>query len=294
MTSPRIRSWMFVPGNRQRFIDKAFEESRPDAVLLDLEDGVPPDEKPVARTQIEAALERPGQRVLRYVRVNRVGSHWWRLDIRRVLRPGVDGVCIPKVEGLDEIHQMAGELDRFESGHGIDNGRTHILCAIESALGLVRAPQLAAAHPRVSGLMFGAEDFALDLGLGALREAEARELVYARSALVVAAASADRMSVDGVFPDLQDDAGFRADVMQARRLGFTGKATFHPKQIPGINAVFSPSRAELDYARRVVDAFEEAQARGDGAVAVGGQLVDLPIVVRAQRLLEAAEMAPPT
>jgi len=285
---------MFVPGNRQRFIDKALHESRPDAVLLDIEDGVPPDEKPVARTQIEAALERPVEGVLRYVRVDRVGSSWWRLDIRQVLRPGVDGICIPKVEGVDEIQRMAGELDSFESGHGIDNGRTRILCAIESALGLVRAPQLAAAHPRVCGLMFGAEDFALDLGLGTLREAEARELVYARSALVVAAASADRMSVDGVFPDLQDEAGFKADVVQARRLGFTGKATFHPKQIPGINVVFSPSPAELEYARRVVHAFEEAQARGDGAVAVGGQLVDLPIVVRAQRLLEAAETAPST
>jgi len=283
-----IRSWMFVPGNRQRFIDKAFDESRPDAVFLDLEDGVPPDEKPAARALIAAALERPVEGVLRYVRVNRVGSAWWRLDVAQVPARGLDGVCIPKVETPDEIAQMARELDRFEDKAGIERGQTQILCAIESALGLVRAVELATAHSRVTGLMFGAEDFALDLGLGTLREGEARELVYARSALVVAAASAGRMSVDGVFPDLQDEAGFLADVLQARRLGFTGKATFHPKQIPGINAGFMPSAAELAYARRVVEAFEAAQARGDGAVALGGQLVDLPIVVRAQRLLEAA------
>src|SRR5262249_21195821 len=129
---------------------------------------------------------------------------------------------------------------------------------------------------------------ALDLGLGTLREGEARELVYARSALVVAATSAGRMSVDGVFPDLQDEAGFLADVLQAPRLGFIGKANFHPNQIPGIDAAFTSSAAEVAYARRVVEAFEAAQARGDGAVALGGQLVDLPIVVRAQRLLEAA------
>jgi len=277
---------MFVPGNRQRFIDKAFEESRPDAVLLDIEDGVPPAQKAAARAQIAEALARRVSGVLRYVRVNRVGSDWWKLDIAAVRAPGLDGVCIPKVESVDEIDAMASELDRA----GLS---ASILCAVESALGLVRAPQLAA-NPLVSGLMFGAEDFALDLGLGTLREAEARELVYARSALVVAAASAGKMSVDGVFPDLEDGEGFEADVLQARRLGFTGKATFHPKQISGINAVFSPSPAELEYARRVVDAFEAAQARGDGAVALGGQLVDLPIVVRAQRLLASAETASST
>lgn len=288
----RVRSWMFVPGNRQRFIDKALDEVRPDAIFLDLEDGVPPEQKAAARPLVAAALERPAPGVLRFVRVNRVGSDWWRLDVDDSLAPGLEGVCIPKVESKDEILQMAAKLDAFETRRGLEGGSTRIICAVESALGLVRASELAAAHWRIAALMFGAEDFALDLGLGTVRDAEARELVYARSALVVAAAAAGRMSIDGVFPDLEDEAGFRVDVEQARRLGFTGKATFHPKQIEGINRVFSPSGAELDYARRVVAAFDEAEARGDGAVAVGGQLVDLPIVVRARRLLEAAEGRP--
>jgi citrate lyase subunit beta/citryl-CoA lyase len=283
----RLRSWMFVPGNRRRFIDKALNEAQPDAIYLDLEDGVPPQEKALARTQVAEALARPTTGVVRYVRVNRAGSDWWRQDVEAVLVPGIDGVCLPKVEDEDEVHAMHAELERFEREAGVPGGHVRILLAVESALGLLRAPALAACHERVSGLMFGAEDFALDLGLGTRREAEAGELVYARSSLVVAAASAKVMSVDGVFPDLDDEDGLWADVRQARRLGFSGKSTFHPKQMQVINEVFTPSADELDYARRVVTAFEEAQARGDGAVAVGGQLVDLPIVVRAQLLLES-------
>jgi citrate lyase subunit beta/citryl-CoA lyase len=283
----RLRSWMFVPGNRRRFIDKALEETRPDAVYLDLEDGVPPQEKALAREQIAEALARPATGVVRYVRVNRAGTDWWREDVEAVLVPGLDGICLPKVEDEEEVHLMRAELERFELDSGVAAGHVRILLAVESALGLLRAPALAACHERVSGLMFGAEDFALDLGLGTRREAEAAELVHARSSLVVAAASAHVMSVDGVFPDLEDEDGLWADVRQARRLGFHGKSTFHPKQMQVINEVFTPSADELEYARRVVTAFEEAQARGDGAVAVGGQLVDLPIVVRAQQLLDA-------
>ena len=283
----RPRSWLFVPGNRQRFIDKALEETQPDAVYLDLEDGVPPHEKSIARKLVAEALARPATGVIRYVRVNRAGTDWWRQDVETVLVPGIDGICLPKVEEEEDIRLMDAELDSFERSTGLPAGQVRILLAIESARGLLRAPALAACHGRVSGLMFGAEDYALDLGLGTRREGEAAELVHARASLVVAATSANVMSVDGVWPDLDDEDGLWADVRQARRLGFSGKSTFHPKQMQVINEVFTPSAEELEYAQRVVAAFDEAQARGDGALAVGGQLVDLPIVVRAQQLLES-------
>ena len=137
--------------------------------------------------------------------------------------------------------------------------------------------------------MFGAEDYGLDLGLPTNREGEARELIYARSAMVVAAASAHVQSMDGVWPDIHDFEGVRRDAIQARRLGFSGKTTFHPGQIDIINEVFSPSEAEVEHAKRVVDAFEEAQAAGQGAVAFGGQLIDLPIVERARRVIRLHE-----
>jgi len=275
-----LRSWMFVPGNRQRFLDKIYElETPPDAVFFDLEDGVLPEEKPAARELIAETLRRAAPGPLRTVRVNAVGTDWFREDLEAILVPGLEGVCVPKVEWPEQVVQVAERLP----------GEVGIVVAIESAAGLIRAPEIAAAHPQVIGLMFGAEDYALDLGLGTKREGEAGELVFARSALVVAAAAARVLSIDGVFPDLDDAEGLTADVLQARRLGFDGKSTFNPRQIGLINERFSPTADELAYAHRVASAFEEAVARGDASVAVGGQLVDRPIVLRAQRLLDLAD-----
>jgi len=274
-----LRSWMFVPGNRQRFLDKVYElDEQPDAVFFDLEDGVVPDEKPAARELVAEVVRRAAPGPLRTVRVNAVGSDWLEEDLRKILVPGLEGVCVPKVESPEQVVQVAERVP----------GDVAIVAAIESAAGLLRAPEIAAAHPQVVALMFGAEDYALDLGLGTRREAEAAELLYARSALVNAAAAARVISVDGVFPDLEDEAGLLADVVQARRLGFGAKSTFNPRQVALINERFSPTPDELEYARRVADAFEEATKRGDASVAVGGQLVDRPIVLRARRLLELA------
>ncbi len=280
-----LRSWMFVPGSRQRFIDKALALPV-DAIFLDLEDGVPPGEKALARQLVAAALGRPGGGPARYVRMNAIGTAWAREDLRDVLNPGLEGLCLPKVERPDDVLHLAEALAPFEQHRGLLPGAVRIIAAIESARGLFAAPAIAASHPRVMALMFGAEDFALDLGLGTRREQEARELIYARSAVVAAAASAHVIAIDGVFPDLEDPEGLVADAAQARRLGFAAKSLFNPRQIEAINRVFSPAPEEIAYAQRVVQAFKEATARGEGAAAVGGQLVDLPIVQRAQRLLD--------
>ena len=289
-----LRSWMFVPGNRQRFLDKALataaDASGVDAVFLDLEDGVPFPEKPAARALIPEALGRdPGRGPLRLVRVNAVGTDAYHEDLDSILVPGLDGVCAPKVERPAHVEELAAVLDGFEARAGLPQGTVRIVAAIESAVGLLGAPAVAAAHPRMLGLMFGAEDYALDLGLGTEREGEARELQHARSTLVVAAAAARILSIDGVFPNLDDEDGLLRDVVQARRLGFDAKSTFNPRQVALINRVFSPTADEVEYARKVTAAFEAAQARGDGSVAVGGQLVDRPIVLRAQRILDLVE-----
>jgi len=152
----------------------------------------------------------------------------------------------------------------------------------------MNALAIAAASPRVIGLMFGAEDFGKELGLPVNRVGEAKELIYARSALVMAGAAAHVQLIDGVWPDIKDPEGLRGYAIQARRLGFTGMSLIHPGQIETINTVFSPGKDEVEYARQVVQAFEEAQARGEGSIALGGQLIDLPIVERARRTLELA------
>ncbi|MCC6466826.1 MAG: CoA ester lyase [Alphaproteobacteria bacterium] len=282
----QVRSWMFVPGNREKFISKA-RASAADCVLLDIEDGVLPAEKAEARHMIAAAVSKPwtgGPAV--FVRVNALSTPWLKDDLEQVVLPGVDGICLTKVTRAPDIHVLADMLDALERRRGIPAGQLKILAAVESARGLLNASQIADAHPRVHALMFGAEDYALDIGLGARREKEAAELIYARSSIVVAAAAANILSIDGVYPNLDDPAGLLADTNQARRLGFTCKSTFNPRQIEVINQVFSPQPHEIDYARKVAQGFREAEARGDASVAVGGQLVDRPILLRALRLLE--------
>ena len=291
-----VRSWMFVPGHRQKMVDKALGLNV-DAIMLDIEDGVAPDEKDTARKQIAATLDQvhaaqgsgPRRGPLRYVRVNAVGHERMRADFEHVTRPGLEGLVLPKVENADQVKLVSDILDRREPELGIAKGSVRLLIAIESPRGLINALAIASASPRVIGLIFGAEDFGKELGLPVNREAEAKELIYARSALVMAGAAARVQIIDGVWPDIKDPEGLQRYAIQARRLGFTGMSLIHPGQIDIINAVFSPTKEEVEYARQVVQAFEEGQARGDGAIALGGQLVDLPVVERARRTLELAK-----
>jgi citrate lyase subunit beta/citryl-CoA lyase len=283
--SKQLRSWMFVPGNRERFIQKAYASSA-DAIFLDIEDGVLPGEKAEARRMIAAALQQPASGPLRYVRVNALSTPWLKPDLEAVIRPGLAGICLTKVATPQDIVETAALIGSLEKERDLAAGSVRILAAVESARGLMNALAIADADPRIVGLMFGAEDYALDLGLGTRREKEGAELIVARSLIVNAAAAANVLSFDGVFPNLDDPEGLLADVKQARRLGFTSKSTFNPRQLDVINQVFSPQPDEIEYARKIAAGFREAEARGDASVAVGGQLVDRPIVLRALRILD--------
>jgi len=285
------RSWMFVPGHRQKMIDKALGLGS-DAIMLDIEDGVAPGEKDTARKLIAAALgrERLRRSPARFVRINAIGHERMAADLEAVLRPGLDGLVLPKVETPEEVLKVAAILKEREPAVKVERGGVKFLVAIESPKGLLNAPAIAASTDRVIGLMFGAEDYGRELGLPTSREGEARDLIYARSAMVVAAASAHVQAVDGVWVDLQDGDGLLGFARQSRRLGFSGMSLIHPSQIDPINGVFSPTPEEIDYSQRVVQAYDEAVARGDGSIAFGGQLIDRPIVERARRTLEMAEM----
>lgn len=280
------RSWMFVPGHRQRMIDKALGLDA-DALMLDIEDGVAPAEKDRARRLIGEALarERQPREPLRFVRINAIGHRRMEDDLAAVLRPGLDGLVLPKVESAAEVASVESRVAAHEAACG---ARLRLLVAIESPRGLLAAPAIASCSDRVAGLMFGAEDFGRELGLPASRQGEAQDLLYARSALVVAAASAHVQAVDGVWVDLQDPQGLERFALQSRRLGFTGMSSIHPSQLAPINAAFRPGAEEIDYARKVIAAYEEAAARGDGSVAFGGQLIDRPIIERARRTLDLA------
>lgn len=274
-----VRSLMFVPGHRQRMIERAlgrgeFGSNELDVALLDLEDGVPAAAKAEARTLVGAALVsgRPNGPA-RFVRVNRVGTVEHAEDVVAVRTAGVDGVVLPKVEAPAEVWQAVEEFPG-----------TPLVPSIESAKGLLAAAGIAAVEGVVA-LLFGAEDFALDLGLSARREGEAADLTYARSAVAIAAIASGRLALDGIWPDLEDREGLRRDALGARRMGYAGKSCIHPDQIETINEVFSPSPSEVEHARRVVATFDRATAKGLGAVALEGKLLDAPIVERARRTI---------
>lgn len=288
-----LRSWMFVPGHRPRMIEKALGLSNVDAIMLDIEDGVALAEKDAARQQIAASLDQvvksAARTPARYVRINAVGHERMYADLTAVIRAGLEGLVLPKVDSPEQVENVEEILDQREPDVGLQRGSVRLLVAIESPRGLFQAQAIASASPRVIGLIFGAEDFGRELGLPLRREGEARDLLYARSAFVCAASAASVQAVDGVWPDLQDIIGLRSFSSQSRRLGFTGMSLIHPSQIDPINAAFSPTSEEVEYCQHVIKAFDEARARGEGSIAFGGQLIDLPIVERARRTLALSQ-----
>ena len=292
-----LRSWMFVPGDRQKMIDKALALPV-DAILLDIEDGVAPAAKEIARKQIAESLdgiaaqkkENPSYRTpARYVRINAVGHERMNADVEYVIRPALEGLAVPKVETPDQVNVVEKILDEREPKMGMVRGSVRLLLALESPRGLFNAYAIATSSPRVIGLMFGAEDFSRELSLPLRREGEAVDLIYARSAMVTAAAAAHVQAVDGVWPNFQDMEGLKKFALQSRRLGFSGMSLIHPAQINEVNAAFTPTAEEVDYCRRVVQAFDDARSRGEGAIAFGGQLLDMPIVDRARQTIALAE-----
>ena len=222
-----LRSLMFVPGHRPRMIEKAFALGM-EAAVFDLEDSVPPSEMDAARALVAAAVRRAPGRPLRFVRVNANGTGRLGADVRAVVGPGLDGLVLPKVQGPEDVLAVEAFGGPCEADVGLRPGSVRLLATVESAMGLLSAPAIAACSPRLVGLMFGTEDFGLDLGMFAVRGDGGRELGWARSLLVLAVASRHLQAVDGVHVDLQEPDGLRAEARRARRPGSTGKPLIHP------------------------------------------------------------------
>jgi citrate lyase subunit beta / citryl-CoA lyase len=292
-----FRSWMFVPGDRQRMIDKALTLPV-DAIMMDIEDGVAPAEKDNARVQIAAALDRVAERLERepgyrtpgrFVRTNAPGTTRMIEDFRAAVRPGLDGLVISKVDTVDQVRAVEDELGRAEVAQHVAGGSIKLLIAIESPIGLFNAFTIATSSPRIMGLLFGAEDFTREMALPMRREGEASDMLYARSHLATVAAAAHIQAVDGVWVDLNDQEGLKRFAKQARRLGMSAISIIHPSQIEIANAAFTPAKEDIEYAREVLKAFEDARAKGQGAIAFRGQLLDYPIVDRARQTMDLAK-----
>lgn len=281
-----IRSWLFVPGHRQSMVEKSLLLSA-DAVIFDLEDAVPPDEKQAARDILTAILsESPRNKdPFIFVRVHPSSHSEHARDLAAVVRRRLTGLVLPKVGTADAITRLEDDVSLRESIAGRPNQLIRIVPMIESASGLVNAQEIVESSDRVFGLMFGAEDYALDVGIPVSAGSDAFGLAHARATMAVVAASRGVHSIDRVFIDYRDDEGLERDALASRSMGFTGKSVIHPKQIDIVNSTFRPTKAEAEEAQRVVDAFENSDG---GVVSVDGRMVDWPVLERAKRVVEEA------
>ena len=282
-----LRTLLFAPGNVERRVEKALTLAA-DAVVLDLEDAVPIAEKSRARSLAVKALQKP-RTSLGYVRVNALSTGMTIDDLTAVVSPGLDGIMLTKVEEPADLLKADWFMGYLEAKLSMAQGSLDLIPLIENARGLEHAFEIAGAVPRVKRLCFGAIDYSADLGVKLTDDGA--EIFYARSRLVNASRAAGlEPPIDTVYPDIRNPEGFKRDVQRGVSLGFQGKLVLHPDQVGPANEMFSPSREDIEYAQRIVEAFEKAEARGHAAITLDdGKFIDYPVVHGARRVLRLAE-----
>ena len=279
--SPR-RSLLFMPGDDLRKITQATQLAV-DSIILDIEDGVALNHKEAARRGIVGAL-----RVLdfvhreRLIRINPTSSALAQEDLRATIDSRPDGYVLPKVESAQDLLAVARFLDDAEQIRGWSPGGIRLVAMAETALGVMTLKEIAPASDRLDALALGGEDLAGDTG--AIRTRAGVEILYARSALVMAATAYGLQAIDTVFVDLTDLDGLAEECAFARQLGFVGKMAIHPRQTPVMNRAFSPTEAEVSAAQRLVELFTARQGENLGAFELDGKMVDIPIMRAAQRV----------
>jgi citrate lyase subunit beta / citryl-CoA lyase len=285
---PLARSFLYVPANREKFLEKAIGLPS-DAFIFDLEDSVPPAEKANARAGVRAyAPKIAGGRV--WVRVNGLETGFAADDLDAVVDvAGLAGFFLPKVETPDEVRRWDAMIGLLEGARGVAAGTLKLVISIESALGVLNAYAMATVATRVVSLTFGgAQDGDLNTDLGCAWSIDGPEMLHARShALLAARAARFDTPLDGVFADVRDAEGFERDTALSRRLGYRGRKLIHPAQIEPCNRLYRPSAAELDYYARVIEAFDQAVAQGSAATTVDGRMIDLAMANAARRVLDA-------
>lgn len=279
-----LRTVLFAPANDIKKSGKAMTAGA-DAVTLDLEDAVAYSQKDAAREILKEILSQPPP-VKLFVRINPAGSKYILDDLYSVVGLPVDGLMVAKTESGGEICKIDWLLGLLEEKKGIPPGKTRLIPFIESPGGILKADEIASCSPRIASLAFGGVDFSQELGLR--YPAESDGLHYARSQLVIASRYAGiAPPLDTVFPDIKAIEKLESEAETARKLGFQGKLVIHPAQVEPVNRIFTPTTEEIEYARKVVAAFEEAEQSGTAVIQVDGKMVEYPIVKRARELLAA-------
>jgi citrate lyase subunit beta/citryl-CoA lyase len=276
---------LFLPGANAAMLSTAFVY-KPDSIMFDLEDAVSLREKDSARLLVFHALQMPVYRdIERVVRINPLSTPFGPKDLEAAVRGGVDVVRLPKTDSAEDVYQLEREVERIEKACGRTVGSTKLMAAIESASGVVNALSIAKSSARMMGIALAGFDYVIDMQT---ERGDGSELYYARCAVLHAARAAGIDAFDVVFSDLNDEEGFLKEVDLIKRLGFNGKSLINPRQIELLHNAYAPTQEEVDYAKRVVAAAQQAERDGLGVISLNGKMIDAPIVAHADRVLQRA------
>ncbi len=276
------RSVLYMPGANERALEKA-KGIPADALILDLEDAVAPDAKADARGRVCAAVQSGeyGAKELT-IRINGLGTEWHEADLAAAAAAGPDGIVVPKVNSAAEVARLVDALEAAGAP-----ARTKLWAMLETPVAILHAEKIATASARLTVLIMGTNDLAKELH--AEHVPGRAPLQFGLQACLTAARLADKVILDGVYNDIKDDEGFRAECVQGRQFGFDGKTLIHPSQVEPCNDVFAPSEDEIASSQEIIAAFEEAQAEGRGVVTVNGRMIENLHVDNARRILAVAD-----
>lgn len=293
-----FRTLLFIPGNNKKFLDKSKSLS-PDIICYDLEDSVPVSEKEAARKMVlQTISNNPSTQIkdtnvnlmdkdsLIFVRINSFESGFYENDLKSIISHGLDGIVIPKVNTVAELHRIIKTIETIEKKINLD--KLKIIPSIESSLGVVNSYHIAACDSRVVALVFGVFDFLYDMKLDYV-EKDGLEYSYARSKIPVDARAAGISALDSIWQKVDDIDGLIKDASIAKRFGYAGKTIIHPKHIQPVHEVFVPSKNEIDWANKVISIFEQAEQNGykHGALKIEGKMIDAVHLKQAKLILDS-------
>lgn len=289
-TTERLRrTMMFVPGNNPAMVKDAGIYGA-DSIMFDLEDAVSMNEKDSARALVYQALKTVdyGDAEL-VVRINGLNTPYCDNDIKAMVKAQIDVIRLPKAETAEMIKELEEKVAAAEKEFDVPAGSIHLMAAIESAKGVLNAPAIAAASDRMIGLALSAEDYTTDMKTH--RYPDGAELEFARNMVLHAARAAGIAAFDTVFTNMDDTEGFYRETNYIHQLGFDGKSLVNPRQIEMVNKVYQPTKPEIENALNVIAAIKDAESKGSGVISMNGQMVDRPVVLRAQRVMKLAQAA---
>lgn len=281
------RTMMFVPGNNPGMIKDAGIYGA-DSIMFDLEDSVSLAEKYAARALVYEALQTVdyGDTEL-VVRINGIGTPYIDNDIRAMVKAGIDVIRLPKTETAEMVKELEKKVAAAEKEFGREEGSTKLMAAIESAKGVLHTEEIATASDRMIGMALSAEDYTTDMKTH--RYPDGAELEFARNMILHACRAAGIAAFDTVFTNMNDVEGFRRETEHIHELGFDGKSLINPRQIDWVNEIYAPKKENIFKAQRIIAALKEAEENGSGVVSMDGQMVDRPVVLRAQRTIALAK-----